>query len=156
MRTLYVLGWCPRRLATVLVFMCTILCSRHVHARKSIEIQLAAASRRRPREGEYGRTRSRHIDKVNSMRFDEAAGLIRCPAIKHTRSHALTVLTTSFKMAALSGFVLVMSRLLICRNSPSCSIYSFSCSRRRFSLLHLLICDWGCVTTDWPMEGRFG
>lgn len=57
----------------------------------------------------------------------------------------LTVLTTSFKMAALSGLVEFMSRLLICRNSPSCSMYSFSCSRRRFSLLHLLIWDCGCA-----------
>lgn len=58
--------------------------------------------------------------------------------------HFLTVLTTSFKIAALSGLVAFMSRLLICRNSPNCSMNSFSCSRRRFSLLHLLICDCGC------------
>lgn len=59
----------------------------------------------------------------------------------------LTVFTTSFKMAALSGFDEVMSLLLIWRNSPNCSMYSFSCSRRLFSLLHLLICDWGCKAT---------
>lgn len=55
----------------------------------------------------------------------------------------ITVLTTSLRMAALSGLVAFMSRLLIWRNSPSCSINSFSCSRRRFSLLHLFICDCG-------------
>lgn len=60
------------------------------------------------------------------------------------RMDFLTVFTTSFKIAALSGLVAFMSRLLICRNSPNCSMNSFSCSRRRFSLLHLLICDCGC------------
>lgn len=49
----------------------------------------------------------------------------------------------------MSGLHAVISRLLICKNSPSCSMYSFSSSRRRFSLLHLLICDWG-----WNGIGR--
>lgn len=62
--------------------------------------------------------------------------------IKNTR--VLTCLTTSFKIAALSGLGAFMSRLLMWMNSPNCSMYSFSCSRRRFSLLHLLICDCGC------------
>lgn len=59
----------------------------------------------------------------------------------------LTFLTTSLRIAALSGLHAVISRLLICKNSPNCSIYSFSSSRRRFSLLHLLICDWGWKQT---------
>lgn len=61
----------------------------------------------------------------------------------------LTFLTTSLKIAALSGFVAFMSRLLIWRNSPNCSMYSFSCSRRRFSLLHLFIWDCGCKKNDF-------
>lgn len=57
--------------------------------------------------------------------------------------NVLTCFTTSFKIAALSGLGAFMSRLLMWINSFNCSMYSFSCSRRRFSLLHLLICDCG-------------
>jgi hypothetical protein len=67
----------------------------------------------------------------------------RCRRRKFVTRPSLTFLTTSLKIAALSGLHAVMSRLLICKNSPNCSMYSFSSSRRRFSLLHLLICDRG-------------
>lgn len=63
-------------------------------------------------------------------------------------THQLTVFTTSFNMAALSGLQEAISRLLICKNSPNCSMYTFSSSRRRFSFLHLLICDCGCKKAE--------
>ena len=84
------------------------------------------------------------IYKIFYTRCHFKSCLTRNKTSKNIVFLALTVLTTSLKIAALSGLQAVISRLLMCRNSPSCSMYSFSSSRLRFSLLHLFICDCGC------------